>query len=79
MTKKVKKNLKKRKKPLVIKSNNSNAAILEINSETDFVAKDENFINFSNAIIELLIEQDVKDIKELSVSSISVRSNSYSK
>jgi len=54
-----------------IKSNNSNAAILEINSETDFVAKDENFINFSNAIIELLTEQDVKDINELSASSIS--------
>ena len=54
-----------------IKSNNSDAVILEINSETDFVAKDENFINFSNSIINVLIKNNVKDISMLNDSIIS--------
>ncbi len=54
-----------------IKSNNSDAVILEINSETDFVAKDENFINFSNSIINVLIKNNVKDISMLNESIIS--------
>ena len=54
-----------------IKSNNSDAVILEINSETDFVAKDENFINFSNSIINVLIKNNAKDINMLNESIIS--------
>tara|TARA_B110000003_G_scaffold49295_1_gene48089 strand:- start:2709 stop:3584 length:876 start_codon:yes stop_codon:yes gene_type:complete len=54
-----------------IKSNNSDAVILEINSETDFVAKDENFINFSNSIINVLIKNNAKDLNMLNESIIS--------
>ena len=51
---------------VAIKSNTSEAAIIEINSETDFVAKDENFINFSDSVANLLLEKDVESIEQLS-------------
>lgn len=56
---------------IVIKSNAFMAVIIEINSETDFVAKDENFINFSDSIANLLLDTDIKDIKQLSDSILS--------
>ena len=37
---------------VVIKSGNGKAVIVEINSETDFVAKDENFANFAEAVAD---------------------------
>ncbi|MDE0742907.1 MAG: translation elongation factor Ts [Woeseiaceae bacterium] len=51
---------------VAIKSNTSEAVIIEINSETDFVAKDENFINFSDSAANLLLEKDVESIEQLS-------------
>lgn len=51
---------------VAIKSNTSDAVIIEINSETDFVAKDENFINFSDSVANLLLEKDVESIEQLS-------------
>lgn len=51
---------------VAIKSNTSEAVIIEINSETDFVAKDENFINFSDSVANLLLEKDVESIEQLS-------------
>jgi len=51
---------------VAIKSNTSEAVIIEINSETDFVAKDENFINFSDSVATLLLEKDVESIEQLS-------------
>jgi len=38
--------------------------ILELNSETDFVAKDENFITLSESIAEILMNQDESDNME---------------
>ena len=35
---------------VVVAQNGSKAVIVEINSETDFVAKDENFLAFSDAV-----------------------------
>jgi len=51
---------------ITIKSNASEAAIIEINSETDFVAKDENFINFSDVVANILIKTDIENVEQLS-------------
>ena len=41
------------------------AALVEVNSETDFVAKNEDFINFVERIAEITLENDVKDVETL--------------
>ncbi len=41
------------------------AAIVEVNSETDFVAKDENFVNFANAVADTVLSSGVTDVAEL--------------
>jgi len=42
------------------------AAILEVNSETDFVAKDDNFQNFAVAVVETVFNGEPADVAELS-------------
>jgi elongation factor Ts len=42
------------------------AVMLEINSETDFVARDENFTAFANAVAEAALSSSVTSISELS-------------
>ena len=44
--------------------NSKSMLILELNSETDFVAKDENFISLSESIAEILLNQDESDNME---------------
>ena len=39
--------------------------ILEANCETDFVGKDENFLNFSNEVANVALTQDVDDVDAL--------------
>ncbi|MEM9100799.1 MAG: translation elongation factor Ts [Pseudomonadota bacterium] len=39
--------------------------IVEINSETDFVARDENFLNFANTIAQVSVKNNIKDIDAL--------------
>jgi elongation factor Ts len=39
--------------------------ILEVNCETDFVGKDENFLNFSNEIASAALTQNIADIEAL--------------
>ena len=41
------------------------AVILEVNCETDFVAKSDDFINFSNFILQLIVENKPADIAAL--------------
>ncbi|MEG0391752.1 MAG: translation elongation factor Ts [Anaerovoracaceae bacterium] len=41
----------------------SKAAMVEVNSETDFVAKNEDFQNFVSAMANLALESDVEDIE----------------
>ncbi len=41
------------------------AAMVEVNCETDFVAKDENFISFVNAVGERTLNSSVNDVLEL--------------
>lgn len=46
-------------------SNGKQAVLVEVNSETDFVAKDENFINFVNAVAEAALASGVSDVEAL--------------
>ncbi len=46
---------------VVIQANGSKAVIAEVNSETDFVAKDENFIGFADAVAAAALESGVTD------------------
>ena len=48
-----------------VKIKNSTAVILEINSETDFVARNENFQKFCDDISDLCIEKKIKNKDEL--------------
>ena len=41
------------------------AAIVEVNCETDFVAKDEQFKTFSKQLSELVLENDIRTVDEL--------------
>ena len=42
----------------------NNASIVEVNCETDFVAKNEKFVNLENKIAELIVKNDVKTMEE---------------
>jgi elongation factor Ts len=42
------------------------AVMLEINSETDFVARDENFTNFANTVAQAALNSSVTDVAALS-------------
>ena len=55
---------------VVIKSTGGQAVVVEINSETDFVAKDENFIGFAEAVAATALASGVTDVAELAAQSI---------
>ena len=40
-------------------------AMLEFNSETDFVAKNEEFVSFGEQITQIILHNDIKDLEEL--------------
>jgi len=40
-------------------------AMAEVNCETDFVAKDDNFLSFANAVAERVLGSDVEDVEAL--------------
>jgi elongation factor Ts len=50
---------------VVIAANGKKAAIVEINSETDFVAKDENFVAFAEAVASSALGSEIDDIDVL--------------
>ena len=51
-------------------SDTGEAVILEVNCETDFVAKDENFISFANAVMETTLSNQPADVEALSALAI---------
>ncbi len=55
---------------LVIDDNHSKAALTEINSQTDFVAKNENFVSLTKKITEHVYNNEIKTIDELNNSTI---------
>ncbi|MBQ9024245.1 MAG: elongation factor Ts [Bacilli bacterium] len=44
--------------------NGNNAAVVEVNCETDFVAKNEKFVNLVNTIANVVVNNDVKTMEE---------------
>lgn len=50
---------------VIVRSNDNGAVMLEINSETDFVARDENFTKFAEAVAELALAKQSNDITSL--------------
>jgi len=47
---------------IVIANNSFDAVLVEVNSETDFVAKDKNFVDFTNSIAESLLSTDLTEL-----------------
>jgi len=55
---------------VIVKSNDAGALVVEINSETDFVARDANFKSFAESVVQAALEagqQDVDAISQLKV------------
>lgn len=50
---------------VVVAREGNSAVIVEVNSETDFVAKDENFLAFSDAVAEAAMGSSTTDVGEL--------------
>jgi len=50
---------------IVIAQDGGRAAIVEVNSETDFVAKDENFVNFAEAVAAAALASGTTDVEAL--------------
>lgn len=55
---------------IVIATDGKRAAIAEINSETDFVAKDENFVSFAEAVTECVLAGNAADPESLATAKI---------
>lgn len=57
---------------IVIKQDaDSNTVILEVNSETDFVAKDENFVSFCDSVAEIILAEKPENIEALNNTKLS--------
>jgi elongation factor Ts len=55
---------------VVITADGLKAAMIEINSETDFVAKDENFIAFADAVAACVLGSEAADVTALADASL---------
>jgi elongation factor Ts len=55
---------------VVAASDGGKAVLVEINSETDFVAKDENFIAFANAVANAALASGIDDVEALKSAKI---------
>ena len=53
------------------------ATIIEVNSETDFAAKDSNFINFTNEVHDYIANNKISNISELHESEIEVKRKAF--
>ena len=51
---------------VTVSDDGKSAVILEINSETDFVAKDENFVAFADAVAQAALAGNATDVGSLS-------------
>ena len=56
---------------IVIRQDGAKVAIVEVNSETDFVAKDENFVAFAEAVAEAVLASGETDVAALAQQSLS--------
>ncbi len=60
---------------IIIKSDTKHTVILEINSETDFVANDSNFINFAESVAEAILDNEISDLESLNKINLSTGIN----
>lgn len=56
---------------VVAKVQNGVGVVVEVNSETDFVAKNSDFVDFVNAVADTILEKKPKDLEELKSLEIS--------
>jgi len=54
----------------MVSSNKSSGAIIALNCETDFVAKNQGFISFAQSILDLAIQNDSADLESLKNASL---------
>lgn len=50
---------------LIINDSFTKASLIEVNSETDFVAKNEEFVTFANKLAEIVANENPKNVEEL--------------
>ncbi|WP_165854891.1 translation elongation factor Ts [Marinobacter sp. JSM 1782161] len=50
---------------LHVADDNKSATLLEVNSETDFVARDDNFMSFANDVLAVAVERGETDVAKL--------------
>ncbi len=55
---------------IVIKSNGASAVVVEVNSETDFVVKDENFVSFAEAVADAALSSGTTDVEAFANESL---------
>lgn len=55
---------------VVVKEKGGKAVIVEINSETDFVAKDENFASFATAVADAALESGDTDVQKFGATQL---------
>lgn len=55
---------------VVVALNGRHATLLEVNSETDFVAKDENFVAFVDAVAQKALDGNFADVEALSAATL---------
>ncbi len=55
---------------VVVAAKGNKAVIVEVNSETDFVAKDENFTSFSDAVAELALATGTTDVEAFAAETL---------
>ena len=48
-----------------VSADNKKAVLIEFNSETDFVAKNEEFVNFGKKLVEITLKNDIRTVEDL--------------
>ncbi len=56
---------------IAIANNDKQAAIIEVNCETDFVAKDEQFSSFSKQLAEMVLQNEIASVEALNETAMS--------
>ena len=56
---------------IVLAQNGGSAVLVEVNSETDFVAKDENFVKFADEVAKTVLASGAKDVEALKAAKTS--------
>ena len=54
-----------------ISADGKSGALVEVNSETDFVAKDASFLEFANSVAKAIVDSNVNDLAKLSTTKLS--------